>query len=93
MASRAVEETGKQGREHRRGQAIGWDQGRWAAGVARVETKKKKKKKRDDGQRVCLGRGFIPVAPAGAQQRDLDVNQADNMTAPPKRAPGRLPKA
>ena len=42
---RAVGGTGTLGRERRRGQAVGGDRGRWAAGVARVETKKKKKKK------------------------------------------------
>ena len=45
----AVEGTGTPGRERRLGQAVGGDRGRWAAGVARVETKKKKKEKRDDG--------------------------------------------
>ena len=42
----AVKGTETPGREHRQGQAVGWDQGHWVAGVARVETKKKKKKGR-----------------------------------------------
>ena len=84
----AVEGTGTPGRERRRGQAVGGDRGRWAAGVARVETKKKKKKKGRRpkdlfGRRPEGRRGFIPVAPARARPRDLDVNQVDNVTSPP----------
>ena len=84
----AVEGTGTPGRERRLGQAVGEDRGRWAAGVARVETKKKKKKKGRRlkgvfGRRPEERRGFIPVAPAVARQRDLDVNQEDKTTPPP----------
>ena len=84
----AVEGTGTSGRELWRGQAVGWDGGRWAAGVARVETKKKKKKKGRRlkgvfGRRPEERRGFIPVAPAVARQRVLDVNQEDKTTSPP----------
>ena len=84
----AVEGTGTPGRERWRGRAVGWDRGRWAAGVARVETKKKKKKKGRRpkdlfGRRPEERRGFIPVAPARARPRDLDVSQVDNVTSPP----------
>ena len=85
----AVEGTGTPDRERRRGQAVRGDRGRWAAGVARVETKKKKKKKGRRpkdlfGRRPEGRRGFIPVAPARARPRDLDVNQVDNVTSPPR---------
>ena len=84
----AVEGTETPDRERRRGQAVRGDRGRWAAGVARVETKKKKKKKGRRpkdlfGRRPEERRGFIPVAPAGARPRDLGVSQADNVTSPP----------
>ena len=54
----------------------------------RNEEEKKKKKGRPPkdlfGRRpVGERRGLIPVAPAGAQQQDLDVNQTDKMTPPP----------
>ena len=48
------------------GQAVEWDQGRWAAGVARVETKKKEKK-RDNGRRICL---------AAARKNDADLSRS-----------------
>ena len=85
---RAVGGTGTLGRERRQGQAVGGDQGRWAAGVARVETMKKKKKKGRRpkdlfGRRPKERLGFIPVAPAGARPRGLGVTQADNTTPPP----------
>ena len=84
----AVEGTGTPDRERQRGQAVEGDRGRWAAGVARVETKKKKKKKGRRpkdlfGRRPEERHGLIPVAPVRAQPRDLDVNQADNVTPPP----------
>ena len=87
--SRAVEGTETRGQEHQRGQVIGWDQGRCAAGVACVSVKtKEEKKKKKKGRRSKDLFGllpeersrFIPVAPAVAQQRDLGVNQADKTT-------------
>ena len=59
--------------------------GTLAAGVARARTMMKKKKKKKGrrlkglfGRRPEERRGFIPVAPAVARQRDLDVNHARN---------------
>ena len=64
-ASLAIEGTGGRGQEHRQGQAAGWDQGRWVAGVARVETKKKRN--RDDGRRICS---------ATAQKNNADLSRS-----------------
>ena len=47
------------------------------------EEKKKGRRPKDlFGRRPEKLRGFIPVAPVGARPRDLDANQADNMTPP-----------
>jgi hypothetical protein len=89
-ASRAVEGTGTQGREHRRGQAVRRDQGRWAVrSPCGYWTEEKKKRKREDGRKVWSaaarknGVDYIPVAPSEARPLDLDAIQADKHKPPP----------